>query len=66
MMDETPMSKKLVFEALGRSFRGITGKDETMGGIATLLCGDFRPILSVVLEGTRANIVNSCLKRCTS
>ena len=36
-----------------------------MGGIAKLLCGDFRQILLVVHGGTRTNIVNSCLKRST-
>ena len=59
------MSNKLVFKALDRSLRDITGKDETMGGIATLLCGDYRQILPVVRGGTRENIVNSCLKRST-
>ena len=65
IVDEPPMSNKLVFEALVRSFRDITGKDETMGRIATFLCGDFRQILPVIRGGTRANIVNSCLKRST-
>ena len=33
-----------------------------MGGIPTLLCGDFRQILPVVKRGTRSNIVNVSLK----
>ena len=65
IVDEAPMSNKLVFEALDRSLRDITGKDETMGGISTLLCGDFRQILPVVRGGTRANVVNACLKKST-
>ena len=62
VIDEAPMTNKLVFEALSRSLCDITGKNEPMGGIATLLCGDFRQILPVVVGGTRANIVNSCIK----
>ncbi|GFS16715.1 ATP-dependent DNA helicase PIF1 [Elysia marginata] len=62
VIDEAPMTNKLVFEALHRSLCDITGKNEPMGGIATLLCGDFRQILPVVVGGTRANIVNSCIK----
>ena len=33
-----------------------------MGGLLTLLCGDFRQILPVIRQGTRANIVDACLK----
>lgn len=62
VIDEAPMTNKLVFEALHRSLCDITGKNEPMSGIATLLCGDFRQILPVVVGGTRANIVNSCIK----
>ncbi|GFR74752.1 ATP-dependent dna helicase pif7-like protein [Elysia marginata] len=62
VIDEAPMTNKLVFKALHRSLCDITGKNEPMGGIATLLCGEFRQILPVVVVGTRANIVNSCIK----
>ncbi|GFX49356.1 ATP-dependent DNA helicase [Trichonephila clavipes] len=33
-----------------------------MGGLTVLLSGDFRQTLPVVLRGTRADIVNACLK----
>ena len=33
-----------------------------MDGLLTLLCGDFRQILPVIRQGTRANIVDACLK----
>ncbi|KAK3787192.1 hypothetical protein RRG08_058136 [Elysia crispata] len=59
------MSNKLVVETLHRSLRDITGKDETKSGTSTLLYEDFRQILLVVHRGTRADIVNSCLKRFT-
>ena len=63
IVDEAPMLNKIVFESMDRSLRDITSVDEPMGGIPVLLCGDFRQILPVIRSGTRANIVNSCIKR---
>ena len=37
-------------------------KQKTFGGIATLLCGDFRQCLLVVVRGTRANIIDAYIK----
>ena len=51
------------FWGVDRTLQDITGLKIPMGGIPTLLCGDFRQILPVVKNGTRANIVNSSLKR---
>ena len=62
IVDEAPMTHKSVFEALDRSLRDIIGGQKIFGGIPTLLCGDFRQILPVVKNGTRANIVNASLK----
>ena len=53
------MTNKLAFEALDRTLRDLTGKDQPMGGMCMLLCGDFRQILLVIL----GNIVDSCLKK---
>lgn len=63
IVDEAPMLNKAVFEAMDRTFKDIKSSDETMGGIPVMLCGDFRQILPVVRSGTRANIVNVCLKK---
>ena len=62
IVDEAPMTHKSVFETLDRSLRDIIGVQKIFGGIPTLLCGDFRQILPVVKNGTRANIVNASLK----
>ena len=62
IVDEAPMTHKSVFEAPDRSLRDIIGVQKIFGGIPTLLCGDFRQILPVVKNGTRANIVNASLK----
>ena len=63
VVDEAPMTNKLAFEALDRTLRDLTGKDQLMGGMCMLLCGDFRQILPVIQGGTRGNIVDSCLKK---
>ena len=62
VVDKAPMTNKLAFEALDRTLRDLTGKDQPMGGMCMLLCGDFRQILPVIQGGTRGNIVDSCLK----
>ena len=62
VVDEAPMTNKLAFEALDRTLKDLTGKDQPMGGMCMLLCGDFRQILPVIQGGTRGNIVDSCLK----
>ena len=63
VVDEAPMTNKLAFEALDRTLRDLTGKDQLMEGMCMLLCGDFRQILPVIQGGTRGNIVDSCLKK---
>jgi ATP-dependent DNA helicase PIF1 len=60
--DEAPMTHKSAYEAVDRTLQDIRGVRQPMGGIPTLLCGDFRQILPVVKRGTRANIVNASLK----
>ena len=63
VVDEAPMTNKLAFEALDQTLKDLTSKDQLMGGICMLLCGDFRQILPVIQGGTRGNIVDSCLKK---
>ncbi|XP_042208656.1 uncharacterized protein LOC121856919 [Homarus americanus] len=48
IVDEAPMAHKTVFEAIDGTLQDITGVKKTMGGIQTLLSGDFRQILPVV------------------
>ena len=50
-------------EAMDRTFRDRRGNEDVMGGLPTLMCGDFRQILPVLRGGTRANVVDECLKR---
>ena len=53
---------KAVFEALDRTLKDIRSTNEIMGGIPVMLCGDFRQILPVIRSGTRANIINACIR----
>uniref|UniRef100_A0A0D3E6U1 ATP-dependent DNA helicase n=1 Tax=Brassica oleracea var. oleracea TaxID=109376 RepID=A0A0D3E6U1_BRAOL len=61
--DETPMTHKHAFEALDKTLKDIMSmknphaKDQTFGGKTVLLGGDFRQILPVVPQGSRADTV---------
>ncbi|GFS11866.1 ATP-dependent DNA helicase PIF1 [Elysia marginata] len=63
IVDEAPMLNKSVFEAPDRTLKDINSTEDVMGGIPFLLCRDFRQILPVIRSGTRANIVNKCIKK---
>ena len=63
VVGEAPMTNKLAFEALDLTLKDLTRKDQLMGGMCMLLCGDFRQILPVIQGGTRGNIADSCLKK---
>ena len=63
IIDEAPMLHKMIIEALDRTFQDIRSSEAVMGGLLTLMCGDFRQILPVIPQGTRANIVNASLKK---
>ena len=62
IVDEALMTHKSAYEAVHRTLQDITGVQQPIGGIPTLLCGDFRQILPVVKRGTKSNIVNVSLK----
>ena len=61
--DEAPMQHKHAFEALHRTLIDICQNDKPMGGKVVLWGGDFRQILPVVLNGSRRQTVDACLKR---
>ena len=62
LWDEAPMMNRLVFEAVDRSFKDIIDSKELFEGKIIVLGGDFRQILPVVVRGTKAQIVDACLK----
>ena len=60
--DEAPMTSRYAVEAVDRTLRMLMGRQAPMGGIVTLLAGDFRQLLPVVPRGTRADQLNACIK----
>jgi hypothetical protein len=61
--DEISMAHRHLIEALDTGLRDITKNDHPFGGKVIVLAGDFRQILPIVKHGSRAQIVNACLKR---
>ena len=65
--DETPMMKKMCFEALDRSLRDLLQHQNPksfnlpFGGKCVVLGGDFRQILPVIPNGNRSDIVFSAI-----
>src|SRR5271156_1693164 len=58
------MTNCKVFEAVDRTLRDITGKEDYLfGGIPFVLGGDFAQILPVVVHGSRADIVGAILQK---
>src|SRR6185436_17119728 len=62
LWNEAPMINRFAFEAVDRTFRDLMDNDEPFGGKVIVLGSDFRQILPIVIRGTRADIVNTCLK----
>ena len=62
IMDEMTMLHRHVFEAVDRSLRSLTGKDQPFGGITTAFSGDWRQCLPIVKRGSRADVIHACLK----
>jgi ATP-dependent DNA helicase PIF1 len=50
-------------EALDRTLKDLRNNTSVIGGVTDLFVGDFRQTLPVIPRGTRADEVNSCLKR---
>jgi hypothetical protein len=56
------MINKLTFEAVDRTLRDLTDKNEPFGGIVFVMSGDFRQVLPVILRGSHADIVSASIK----
>jgi ATP-dependent DNA helicase PIF1 len=62
LWDEAPMTNKLVFEAVDRTLRDLTDRNEPFGDIVFIMSGDFRQVLPVIPQGSHANIVFASIK----
>lgn len=60
--DECTMSHRSHIEAIDRTLRDLKCNNKFMGGITFVFAGDFRQTLPVIPKGTRADVVNACLK----
>lgn len=62
IIDEATMLYKDSLRCIDRLLRDIMGDQRPFGGKVFLLGGDFRQTLPVVTRGTRADIIENCIK----
>ncbi len=62
VMDESTMAHRHVYEAVDRTFRDIRGDDRPFGGTTTVPSGNWYQILPVVKRGSKADVIDACLK----
>ncbi len=62
LWDEAPMINKLIFEAVDRTLRDLTDKNEPFNDIVFVMSGDFRQVLPVIPRGSHADIVSASIK----
>ena len=60
--DECLMTHRHSFEALDRTLQDLHDCPKPFGGLTMIFGGDFQQILPVVPNGSRADIVNACLR----
>ena len=61
--DEAPMTDKKAYGAVNRTLQGLMRNNLPFGGKIVVMAGDFRQVLPVVPRGSRASVVNACIKR---
>jgi hypothetical protein len=62
LWDEAPMTNKLAFEAVDRTLRDLTDRNEPFGGIVFVMSEDFRQVLLVIPWGSHADIISASIK----
>jgi hypothetical protein len=62
LWDEAPMTNKLAIEAMDRTLRDLTDRNESFGGIVFVMSGDFRQILPIIPRGSHVDIVSASIK----
>jgi len=61
--DECLMTHRHCFEALDRTLQDLRNSSKLFGGLTMIFGGDFQQILPVVTRGSRAEIVDACLRQ---
>jgi hypothetical protein len=62
LWDEAPMTNKLAFEAMDRTLRDLTDRNEPFGDIVFVMSGDFCQVLPIIPRGSHADIVSVSIK----
>ena len=62
VIDEVSMLHHYNLDALERFLRALMQNESIFGGKLVVICGDFRQILPVIPRGSRADIIQACLK----
>ena len=62
IFDECLQAHRHCFEALDRTFQDLRDCPKPFGGMTMIFGGDFQQILPVVTNGSRADIVDACLR----
>jgi ATP-dependent DNA helicase PIF1 len=62
VLDECSMIHKLAVEAINRTLQDLRRDQRLMGGVTFVFAGDFRQILPVIPRGSKADVLNACLK----
>ena len=63
VIDEVTMGHRHIYEAIDRTLRDIRENDSMFGQLTVVFAGDWRQIVPVVHHGSRADIVDACLKK---
>ena len=61
--DEAPMQHKHIMETVDRSFKDVCNSNNPFGGLTIIFGSDIQQILPVIIQGSRAQIVEACLQR---
>ncbi|KAH9570040.1 hypothetical protein CY35_02G018900 [Sphagnum magellanicum] len=62
LWDEAPMTNKLAFEAVDRTLRDLTDRNEPFSGIVFVMSGDFHQVLSIIPRRSHADIIFASIK----
>ena len=65
VIDEVPMLNNEALRCIDQLLCEIMQVDKSFGGKTMVIGGDFRQTLPIVRKGTRAQIVNACIKSCS-
>lgn len=63
--DEAPMAPRYAVEIMDKTLRDVMNNDLLFGGKIVVLGGDFRQLLPVKVNGTRSELIDLSISRCS-